>query len=822
MRATVNRDALLRALAPVVKVADPAGLKACMPVCGCAVLDVRGDELHLRATDLHRTVQTRASADGCEAGAVAVPAKLLSEILRSLPPGVAVEVRDEVLLRPPQAEDESDGPAQGPIWERHTGYALLRASWVRPNGPASRCEFKVLGVADLAEHVPAVPAAPETWHTVSAAPLRALLADCLPFVSTDDTRQSYAHLHLRGEGETWRGAACDGHRLRRAAAPAPFPIVHLAIPRASVPALVDALDKVATCEVAASEKHLHLRTDGAVLSVALSQVPPLVETERRELTGDATRASRCAVDRKLLDRELRAFRRSIGGTGGKRSSTPVILGWGGRALRLTRRDEQTGTFTREVPARCTGPATGIALNIRYLADALATATGTEVEIGADGALDPCTVAGAVLMPMRYGLEPEDVPRDALEAAGEPSETPAPEPLPVVESPPVVEAAKPIETPEPVRVPAQEAARNPDDIQLGHREPQACGNFARIRVYAANGDETPLFIDQAKRTIGETHGHRFGVFHAGASDSGCAAVVGACDKIAEAIEIARTRWASIRACRERPEACPMCGGKRWRTVHLGVCLVDERRQACAMCNHDGAVPDVPQAPKVKLPPGVAFVGPGLAAVFPGLAAHPATVVTDAEGVADPLDVLRAAEVVQPQAPPAETPAEPPPSRAICLPAPRPALEYGASWDQADGEYRIVLDAAGRETGLFVRTLPSGTCEVWHEGAAPNGGALAVGPAETPTAALDLAAVHLRAVVPIDRARRRCELTIPEGEIWTPCSRPPDVRRAGHPFERDGEVISYYTDKLHRRDWAQVTRDGTERWYDVTLAQEHRRA
>ena len=87
-----ERDALVEALNAAGRAVTTRGELPARPSSGLR-LELHGDQLQVTGTDLDLTISVRAAVSGDGDGTAVLPAKLLSDIVRSLPPG-AVDGRD--------------------------------------------------------------------------------------------------------------------------------------------------------------------------------------------------------------------------------------------------------------------------------------------------------------------------------------------------------------------------------------------------------------------------------------------------------------------------------------------------------------------------------------------------------------------------------------------------------------------------------------------------------------------------------------------------------------------------------------------------------
>jgi len=82
MKFKVNKKDFHSAIQNIIGVVP---LKTTIPILGNILLDLAGDDLTLTGTDLEVSISTRINVQGGEDGAVAIPAKILFEIVRELP-----------------------------------------------------------------------------------------------------------------------------------------------------------------------------------------------------------------------------------------------------------------------------------------------------------------------------------------------------------------------------------------------------------------------------------------------------------------------------------------------------------------------------------------------------------------------------------------------------------------------------------------------------------------------------------------------------------------------------------------------------------------
>ncbi|MCH6558850.1 DNA polymerase III subunit beta [candidate division KSB1 bacterium] len=82
MKFKVNKKTFYQAIQNIIGVVP---IKTTIPILGSILVDLQGNELNLTGTDLEVSISTRIEVQGESDGAVAVPAKILFEIVRELP-----------------------------------------------------------------------------------------------------------------------------------------------------------------------------------------------------------------------------------------------------------------------------------------------------------------------------------------------------------------------------------------------------------------------------------------------------------------------------------------------------------------------------------------------------------------------------------------------------------------------------------------------------------------------------------------------------------------------------------------------------------------
>ncbi len=176
MKLTISQPELAEALT-TAKCAVSA--KPTHPILGTLLLtcNSKTNRLNITAFDLSFGIHTQCDCNVENEGTVALPAKLLTEVVSSLPPNeITLNVENEL--------------------------AIITHS----NG-----ECRILGM-DSQEY-PELPEPIGTTIKIPAAKLRSAIESTLFAASREETKQVLAGVHFKFSPTTWEAAATDGHRL---------------------------------------------------------------------------------------------------------------------------------------------------------------------------------------------------------------------------------------------------------------------------------------------------------------------------------------------------------------------------------------------------------------------------------------------------------------------------------------------------------------------------------------------------------------------------------------------------------------------------------
>ena len=369
MKMTVRTAELARALYRVQGIADK---KSTMPILAHVLLNATRDALTVSATDMDVGLSGSYEATVSEPGAVAVHARQLYEIVKSLPPGtVELEKQDN--------------------------------NWVELRSGSSR--FRLVGMA--AEDFPALPTHAQTKSfSIPAVELARMIDRTIFCVSTDDNRHNLSGVYCESpKPKLLRMVATDGHRLAMAehSFEVDIPIERgVIVPRKGFQelkrVLSDTAETIGTVELGFSGNSGVLRAGSVTLSTRLveGQFPDYGQVIPK--SGDKNaRIGRGVFSEALKRVSLLSQGRAWG----------VRLTFTNGQLELVAEDPEFGEAHEELAVDYKGDKLSIGFNARYLLDALALISdeGVLFELTDDlspGVLKPLDNTGflAVVMPMR--------------------------------------------------------------------------------------------------------------------------------------------------------------------------------------------------------------------------------------------------------------------------------------------------------------------------------------------------------------------------------------------------------------------------------------
>ena len=374
MELKIGAQELARALGRLQGIVEK---KSTMPILSHVLLEAKkGNVLHVSATDLDLSVSSEHPCEVAKEGALAVPAKHLFEIVRSLP-------EQEVTLK-----------------KAGNNYLEVRS------GPS---EFRIVGLP--AEDFPALPKF-EKVPFVDVVPAEFLeQIDRTSFAaSTDETRYNLNGVYFEPKGPVLCMVATDGHRLALSEKPLAGDYAlkrGVILPRKGLHELkkllgesVDAAAEKPETKLGFAENSAIYRRPGVVLAMRLiegmfpdyKQVIPkqgekIVKVGRQRLLETLRRVSILASDK----------------------SHAVKLELAPGVLRVLSQNPDLGDAKEEVPVDYAGEPLKIGFNARYITDVASVLKSDDVQLELADDLSPGVLRGAgpedagytaVVMPMR--------------------------------------------------------------------------------------------------------------------------------------------------------------------------------------------------------------------------------------------------------------------------------------------------------------------------------------------------------------------------------------------------------------------------------------
>jgi DNA polymerase-3 subunit beta len=350
--------------------------KTTMPILSHVLLEAKkGGKLHVSATDLDVSVSAEHDCEVLREGAVAVSARTLFDIVKSLPEATATLKK-----------------AQNNYLELSSGTA----------------EFRIVGLP--AEDFPALPRFDKVkFAAVAPQDLLSMIELTQFAVSTDETRYNLNGVYFEQQGGELRMVATDGHRLslaRRAMA-ADFGLKKgIILPKKGLGELKKLLQEALESGEEKPEVKLGFVENSAVVArPRVTLVMRLIEGVFPDYKQVIPKQGEKSVKLGRL-RFLETLRRISLLSSDKAHAVKLELGPG--VLRVLSQNPDLGEAREEVPVEYQGEPLRIGFNARYLTDvlqALGDKGDVVLELADDlspGVLKPEGDDGytAVIMPMR--------------------------------------------------------------------------------------------------------------------------------------------------------------------------------------------------------------------------------------------------------------------------------------------------------------------------------------------------------------------------------------------------------------------------------------
>ncbi len=325
--------------------------------------ELDGDRLQLTGSDLDLTITVTITVAGREDGAVVIPAKLASDIVRALEEGAV-----EVSTTDDQAEITS-----------------------------GRSDFSIRLIP--AEEFPVLPAAPDDAVTFDGVALAEALKQVVPAASSDDSRPILTGVLFTAEEGGLRLVATDSYRLAVRDLPGTSVLSagqSVLVPSRALSELTRILDD-GDVTLRLGERDATFELDDIRVSTRL------IEGDFPNYKGliPTTQPNRVTVGRGAVADALRRVRLLA------REATPVRLVMSQDGLEMLAVTQDVGQAHEQVDAEYEGSELTVAFNPEYLMDGIDVTPGDEVTLETVDALKPAILRSVgredflyLLMPVR--------------------------------------------------------------------------------------------------------------------------------------------------------------------------------------------------------------------------------------------------------------------------------------------------------------------------------------------------------------------------------------------------------------------------------------
>jgi len=361
-----QRDTLL---APLQSVSGIVERRHTLPILSNVLLEKKGDQLTLLATDIEIQITTTAGGAGGEGdGAVTVGARKLQDILRSLPESTEVSL-------------------------------VLEDKRLQVRAGKSRFSLQTLPAADFPRMT--VAEAETRQFAISQKAFRQLLGKTQYAMAAQDVRYYLNGLLLQVDGKELRAVATDGHRLAFASVgiDADMPRQELILPRKTVLELNRLLldsDDALIITLAPNQVRFAFGSVVLVSKLIDGKFPDYERVIPPSLRNHVT------IGRQTL---MQAMNRAAILTNEKFRGVRVVLGED--TLKLIAANAEQEEAQEEVEVKYAGEAIDVGFNVGYLLDVLNNVQSDEVQWSFNDANSSAlvTVPGNerfkyVVMPMR--------------------------------------------------------------------------------------------------------------------------------------------------------------------------------------------------------------------------------------------------------------------------------------------------------------------------------------------------------------------------------------------------------------------------------------
>jgi DNA polymerase-3 subunit beta len=325
-------------------------------------LELTGDQLQVTGSDLSLTISVRTAVSGERDGVAVVPAKLLADIVRALPPGAVTFEIDE---------DEA-----------RIG--------------SGRSKFAVRTIP--AHEYPQLPEPANSSVSLNAAEFAEALRQVVSAASNDESRQILTGVLMAAEGDGLRLVATDSYRLAVRDLPGISVLAEgqqVLVPSTALKELSRLLGAAETVTLRLGERDVAFEVGDVRLTSQLidGDIP-----NYRGLIPSA-HPNRLVVGREQLLDALKRVRLLA------KESTPVRLVLKADAVDLVAMSPDIGTATEEIDGRHEGDELTVAFNPEFLMAGIEVTPGDEITLETIDALKPALLRSSETPDFLYLLMP---------------------------------------------------------------------------------------------------------------------------------------------------------------------------------------------------------------------------------------------------------------------------------------------------------------------------------------------------------------------------------------------------------------------------------
>lgn len=359
MKFRCERDVLVEALGIAGRAVSGRGG---LPGLAGVRAQLIGDELQLTGSDLDLTISVAVMVSGEADGVAIIPARLASDIVRSLEPGavsIAAEA-DELSIR------------------------------------AGRSDFSIRLIAG--DDFPQVTVASDSPVSLPTSVLSAALKQVVTAASSDDSRPILTGVLLAAEADGVRLVATDSYRLSMRDLPGTSVLSEgqtVLIPSKALKELDRILGQGEAVELRLGEREASFQVGQVTL------VTRLIEGEFPNYRGliPASHPNKLTVNREELLDALRRVKLLA------REATPVRLEMSTEGLELVAITQDVGTAREQIEGTYDGAPLTVAFNPQYLLEGIEVTPGENVSLSTIDELKPVVLRADDLTEFLYLLMP---------------------------------------------------------------------------------------------------------------------------------------------------------------------------------------------------------------------------------------------------------------------------------------------------------------------------------------------------------------------------------------------------------------------------------